>query len=278
MATNYKELFKQELLASQQQQDPTYKALEEQIMRPSNGASIAPTLGLVDHFTGSNFAAQAPKQESTKDKLMQLLQLKQGQQSSKLSGLGKLAQWQNADEEKNYDRAFKEKMFGLQSAAAKAKMAKALTPKLGSEDKQKLGFTTTLLKELPKLRALYEQDAGVIRPGMAQIFGQNELEQVANALAENYGRLQSGGAISKDEEGRFLSRLGSMMDSKEIRLAKLKQIEEEIMDKHGIYGGGSVASSARMPSGGRGAGKIDLRSLDLSNMTDEEIMALPEEF
>lgn len=237
---DYRAQFAQALQNQMANKDPAMAQLESELQKPVEQNSHRPIISLIDNLTGSKFAQQLPKQESAKDRLAQLLQLRQGQQSQYLGGLGKLAQMQGSAEDKAAQRAFQQKMYDLQLAKIGAK---ANAPeKLGADVKAKLGYTTTLLKELPKLRALYEQDSGTIRPGVAQLFGQNNAEQVANALAENYGRLQSGGAINKDEESRFLGRLGSMMDSKDIKLAKLKQIEEEIADKHNIYGGAPISS------------------------------------
>jgi hypothetical protein len=260
---DYKKQFQDALLAAQAQ-DPAQKELKAQIMRPSQGASIAPTLGLVDHLTGSNFASQAPKEESMKDKLGQLLQLRQGAQGQKLSGLGQLAKMQSESENMAADRAFKERMFGLQSLNAKAKLQKAMGPaKLGSEDKKALGYTQSLQRDLQAYREAVKN--GGIRPEMwSKAFGDTPTTALRKALVENYGRLQSGGAISGDEESRFGSLFGGMMDSPEIIEQKLARIENEINAKSALYGGTQQAT--RMPSN---------NSLtDYDSMSDEELMAL----
>lgn len=266
---NYKQMFADALMkqTQNQEQDPAYQQYKNEVMKPNSAASMAPTLGLIDHFAGTNLAAQAPKQESMKDKLAQMLALKQQQDQMKLSGLGKLAAIQGQSEDKASQRAFQQQMYDLQ--LAKAKMKAGAPPKLGAEDKQKLGYTTTLLKELPKLQAMYENGTATVRPGLVgTLMGQNDSEVLINALAENYGRLQSGGAISKDEEERFKSRLGGVMDSPEIRKAKLQQIMEEIQDKHNLYGGGGLgATNARMPSGGSSS----VRNFDPSTANEAEL-------
>jgi hypothetical protein len=264
---DYRKLFEQELMKNQNTE--LEKQLEEQIMRPGQGPSLAPTLGLVDHFTGSKFAAQAPEEADMKTKLSQLLQMRQGQQNQRLSGLGKLAQMQGDAESAAEQRAFQREMMNLKRADMLRKAGQG--PKLGAEDKQKLGYTTTLLKELPKLQALYKQGGGVARPGfVGSLIGQNDAEILINALAENYGRLQSGGAISKDEEDRFKLRLGTMMDSPEIRQSKLQQIMEEIQDKHNLYGGGSFAGASRSPTGGSSSMGGD----PYEDLSDDELSVL----
>jgi hypothetical protein len=257
---DYKKMFADALMGQQKQQDPAEAQYRAQLQAPME-RNIAPTTQLLDNWAGTNATATLPQVETTKQKLAQLLALDQEKRKEKLGGLGQLAKMQSDDQNNAYERQLKERMFGLKMAQARQKMAAG--PKLGSEDKKALGFTGTLLRELPKLKALYESDAGTIRPGIiGTLTGKNEIESVAEAIAENYGRLQSGGAISKDEESRFLSRLGTMMDSKEIRLQKLQQIMDEIQDKHNIYGGSAMAQ--RAPSAG---------GMDWDSMDDAELAA-----
>lgn len=274
---DYRKLFEQALLKNQEV-DPAQKQLEDQIMRPNDGASIAPTMGLVDHLTGSNFASMVPKQEGMKEKLGQLLQARQASKGQQLDGLGKLAQMQNAAEERAMERAFKEKMFGLQALQAKAKMAKGNTPKVGAEDKKALGFTQSLMSDLQKYKESLKGN-GITPTMWSKVAGDNPTMAIRNRLIENYGRLQSGGAISGDEEARFGASFGSFMDSPEVVQEKLKLIEEEIMRKNELYGGAGfvpTTGGSRMPSGGSASkgSAVDLTQLNLDEMSDEEIMAL----
>ncbi len=57
--------------------------------------------------------------------------------------------------------------------------------------------------------------------------GDNNYTRWARSAAEAFGRLQSGGAINKEEEKRFMAMLPGSMDSNEIQLAKLAQAEDE---------------------------------------------------
>lgn len=275
MATDYRKLFQEELNRVQKNQDPAVAELEQQIMNQQQGANITPTLGLVDHFTGSNFASMAPKQESKKEQLAQLLSLRGQQQKQRLDGLGKLAGMQDGAEQRAAERAFKEKMMGMQGALAKAKLAKSGAPKLGAEDKKALGYLQSLQRDLQSYREQVKD--GGIRPEMwTKTFGDTPTTALRKALVENYGRLQSGGAISGDEEARFGALFGSMMDSDDVLKKKLDRIEQEIAEKNALYGGGPYATPAsRVPSGGSASTKsIDLTQMNLDEMSDEEIMAL----
>lgn len=68
------------------------------------------------------------------------------------------------------------------------------------------------------------------RPDLvAGIFGDNEFSESATRFSEAIGRMQSGGAITKDEEGRFLRLIPKFNDSDEIRkqkIANMRQILE----------------------------------------------------
>ena len=273
MQKNYRQMFEQALMNSQQQQDPAYQQLESQIMKQSAGPNNTGTLGLVDHFTGTNLAQMAPKQESQKEKLSQLLQLRGQQQSQKLDGLGKLAQMQDASEARAQEMAFKKQMMAQQGVLARMKQQAKGQPKIGSEDKKALGYLQSLQRDLGAYKNSVKGGfAGGIRPEMwTSVAGDTPTTALRKALVENYGRLQSGGAISGDEEARFGSLFGTMTDSPEIVAQKLARIEQEINDKSNLYGGGSIPS-ARAPS--TGSFDMDLTGFDLDSMSDDELMEL----
>jgi hypothetical protein len=256
---NYRDQFAQELQRSSSAPDPIRQQLEAEINKPS-GQNIAPTLGLVDHLTGSNFAAQAPKVESTKDKLMQMLQLRQGDQSQKLGGLKALAGMQGAAEDKAMQREFQEKMYGLQLMKANQKANAA--PKLGSEDKAKLGYANEGILGIDQLRAKIKAGMGISPDFWANNVHDNEVNNIRRAIAENYGRMQSGGAISGDEESRFGHLIGNWNDNPELVLKKLDALQGELKRKASLYGGGGVMQASRMPSAA-GGGYHDMNDAEL---------------
>jgi hypothetical protein len=104
--------------------------------------------------------------------------------------------------------------------------------------------------------------------------GDTEATALRKMLVENYGRLQSGGAISGDEEKRFGSLFGGLMDSPDQIEKKLNEIEGEISRKQQLYGGAAYNPASRVPSQASNPGSMDLTNLDIDNMSDEEIMAL----
>jgi hypothetical protein len=232
---NYRDQFAQELQRSSSAPDPIRQQLEAEINKPS-GQNIAPTLGLVDHLTGSNFAAQAPKVESTKDKLMQMLQLRQGDQAQKLGGLKALASMQGAAEDKALQRQFQEKMYGLQLMKASAKANKDAGPrKLGAEDVKAVNSIDSILGHLPALQSALEQGHSLQYGITSSIMGDNPATAAHRQILEDLGRLQSGGAISGDEVGNFTKLISQVMDNKEIRSAKIKDMFETMKKKRSGY-------------------------------------------
>lgn len=270
MAKSYKEMFAEALMAQQNQQDPLQKQYEAEVMKKNEAANMAPTMGLIDHFTGSNLSASVPKNETTQDKLAKLLQLRQGAQGQRLKGLQALAGMEADDASKAQERAFKEKMFELQAMKARAGLNKGA--KLGAEDKKALGYTQSLQRDLQAYKEAVK--SGGLRPELwSKMAGDTPTMALRKALVENYGRLQSGGAISGDEEARFGALFGSMMDSPDVLEQKLKRIEEEIASKNALYGGGAYAPApGRAPSAApRASGNVS--ELDPDSMSEAELDA-----
>ncbi len=255
---NYREQFARAIQeqGSATANDPIYQQYEAELNKPQQ-RNLAPTMALIDSLTGSQLSQAVPKEESQKEKLGQLLQMRQAQQNQKLSGLGKLASMQSQSEDKNAQRAFQQQMYDLQ--LAKARMKSQAPAKMGSEDKKALGFTGSLLSDIPKYREALKN--GGLRPGIwASAAGNTPTMALRQQLIENYGRLQSGGAISGDEEKRFGSLFGDWQDDPKILEQKLNQMEEEIKRKHGLYGG--AAQTTRAPAA---------PSFDPMNATEAEL-------
>lgn len=63
------------------------------------------------------------------------------------------------------------------------------------------------------------------------LIGDNNYTEAQRKAAEAYGRMQSGGAINKDEEDRFLAMLPRSTDSKEMQRKKLVSQRDEMMSR-----------------------------------------------
>lgn len=63
------------------------------------------------------------------------------------------------------------------------------------------------------------------------MIGDNDYTEAERKAAEAYGRMQSGGAINKEEEARFLAMLPRAMDSKEMQRKKLISQRDEMMSR-----------------------------------------------
>jgi len=63
------------------------------------------------------------------------------------------------------------------------------------------------------------------------MIGDNNYTEAQRRAAEAYGRMQSGGAINKEEEARFLKMLPGITDSKEMQRQKLTGQRDEMMSR-----------------------------------------------
>ena len=63
------------------------------------------------------------------------------------------------------------------------------------------------------------------------LVGDNDYTEAERKAAEAYGRMQSGGAINKEEEKRFLAMLPRATDSKEMQRKKLLSQRDEMMSR-----------------------------------------------
>lgn len=261
MQKNYRQMFEQALMKSQSEQDPAYQQLESQIMKQSAGPRQTGTLGLIDNLTGSNFASLEPKQESQKEKLSQLLQMRGQQQQQKLAGLGKLAEMQGASEEKAAQRAFQQKMYDLQLAKAAAK--NNVAPKLGSEEKKSVSLVDIALDSIPKLKEAVKQ-GNSLRPEWTTsipFVGDNDATMYRRNILDAISKLRSGASLSGSEEKMYGNMIGTYADDPvqgekkldELFNLLLKNREAYITGPAMNYSSGTAMSSqpqsSRVPSG-----------------------------
>jgi hypothetical protein len=277
---DYRKQFADALQAQGAATDPIEKQLESQIMANAGAErNITPTVALLDKWAGTNVASTLPKQESKKDKLMQLLQLKQGAAQNKLQGLGQLAKLQNDAEERSYERAFKEKMYGLQELSARAKLAKnaASAPrKLGSEDVKAVSYMDSILNNLSKLKAGLQQGQPLKMDILGYpVFGDNDASAARRNAVEAFGRNNSGGAIGVDEGRNFGNIISSLTDDDDMRLKKIDNLYNEILQRRNNYikgpsvdyqGAGLPEATTRGPSAND--------SMDYDSMSPEALEAL----
>jgi hypothetical protein len=136
--------------------------------------------------------------------------------------------------ENEQNRNFKNEELGLKRQELAAKLAekngeKSLDKKLTSlnaTDKQRLDNATMVM------RSLKEMDAALA--GGSNTFsaiGDNPYTIASRNAAEGYGRMQSGGAINKDEEKRFIAASPRATDSKEVQALKLKTQQQEMIKR-----------------------------------------------
>jgi hypothetical protein len=148
------------------------------------------------------------------------------------------AQQRQAQENANRDFTLKEKEFALKKreAEAKAKEKVVATPeaklaKLNTSDKARYDNSKLGLEYVQKMdNALANGD------NTFSLVGDNDFTNAQAYAAEAFGRMQSGGAINKDEEARFLRMAPRPTDSLKIQRSKLANQQKLFADRLNTLG------------------------------------------
>jgi len=114
---------------------------------------------------------------------------------------------------------FKQQELDIQ----RQKAAADKKPKLSGDEQKVISYASAVNQGIKDMR-----DALTNGDNTFTLWGDNNFTEAARRAAENYGRLQSGGAINKDEEARFLKMLPSATDSREMQARKLQKMESEM--------------------------------------------------
>lgn len=119
---------------------------------------------------------------------------------------------------KQKQEAFDQK---IAQAKADAEAKNAATPKPLSGESAKVFETANGgVRNIDALKAKIEGGANLIAPSIFD----RDTNSIIDDLVDQIGRTRSGGAISKDEEGRFLGLVPSALDSQEVKMAKLARM------------------------------------------------------
>lgn len=97
---------------------------------------------------------------------------------------------------------------------------------LSGTDKARFDNALMVLKGIDEMGAAL--DAG---NNTFSMIGDNDYTAAERRSTEAYGRMQSGGAINKEEEGRFSKTLPGMSDAKEMQRKKLLTQREEMLSR-----------------------------------------------
>jgi hypothetical protein len=165
-------------------------------------------------------------------------------------------------------------------------VAKAKDKPLAFEDKVKgLNASDRARFDNIKMASKAVQDMGeALGAGQStySLIGDNDFTIAQREFAEALGRMQSGGAISKDEESRFASMAPKFTDSAEVKQSKLLRLQDEMKSRLGTLGFqyDEVSELAQRQSPVRQKGKSGTAiaapvapSKPLEKMTDAELDA-----
>lgn len=103
--------------------------------------------------------------------------------------------------------------------------------KLNSSEEQRLDYLKMGTRAMNDLKTAWKNGDNTL-----SLVGDNNFTLAANQAAEAFGRMQSGGAINKDEEKRFLAMLPRMTDSKEIQERKIEKMNDIFNERYQTLG------------------------------------------
>lgn len=111
-----------------------------------------------------------------------------------------------------------------------------------------------------------------------KMIGDNKYTEAERKAAEAYGRMQSGGAINKEEEERFLAMLPRATDKKEMQRHKLISQRDEMISRLRTLGftpeqAGYVPTEFQYGMSPEQIQEIETKTASKPNMSDEQIKA-----
>lgn len=123
-----------------------------------------------------------------------------------------------------YDKNLK--LEEKQRKEAEAKLPENRVKKLNGSDKARFDNALMVLKGIDEMGKALDADENTF-----SIIGDNNYTSAERRATEAYGRMQSGGAINKDEEERFRKTLPQYTDNKELQRKKLIDQRNEMISR-----------------------------------------------
>ena len=291
MATNYREMLANELMNRQNNPDPVQQQYENELMR-DQGRDISATVGLIDSLSGGNARSSLPKQESMKDRLGQLLQLRNGQQDQKIKGLTSLAQMQYQDDDRDWDRKYKMAMLNLRQKK-NGPGGKALS----ATDIAKHNEGNQIPAMLNDVSTVIQSNKDMFGPMSGRLAGMNPYNEKAQTMdsqirasSQAFGRYMEGGVLRKEDEEKYRKMFPNLSDTPEVAANKLAVVNRLLSQKQQStvdalrMGGYDVSAIDRnlavpeLPSvingGSRAPGNQGLKGANIDDLSDEEVMAM----
>lgn len=210
---------------------------------PSNRINLQPTMNFYDQMNpGSNISRGYEPQESSLQALRKALNYRQQlPKDDPIQALKALTSLEMADNKAN------------------------APSKMSGETMKRLGSARVAAQALKDVEDALGEGSSILPEFMTGATGDTKFTEASRRFAEGFGRMQSGAAITSDEEVRFKRLLPRFQDSPEIRQMKLQRLKEEIGARMSEMGGSNVMNqinSQQAPSDG---------SVDFSTMSDEQL-------
>ena len=259
---DYKEILKQEFLkrqASRAGQDSKMENLLQKNERLVNlpvedRQDIRPITSFIDNEFCGNTTSTVRAPETTEEALRKALHARL--QAPKQDALGPLKLMMDAD--------MKERALAAKAAGG--------TKDMSMEKLKRLGSARMAYNALNDVEQALSKGSSVLPEFLTGPTGDNEFSEAARNFVEGFGRMQSGGAITADEDKRFARLLPRFQDDPEMRAKKLSRLKEEVRLRIQELGGDLPQGDYSQSSGDSLGGDPD--SIDMSQLSDEQLAKL----
>lgn len=261
-----KEILQQEVLRRQKSRGNQMRTMEgllkdnESLVNidPELRSDITPLVQFVDDQTGSRLARTVQRPENVREALRKAMNARiQAPKEDPLQPLAQLANMQAREDANDI-------------ALLKASSAQG---KLSGEQLKRLDNVRMAAGALGDLEGALNKGVSARPDMLAGVIGDNEFSEAATRFAEAIGRMQSGGAITKDEESRFLRLIPKYNDSDEIRKQKIQSMKEILQGRYRNLSQGPDLSTPLFGQGQAQAQPND-GSVDFSKLTTEQLKAI----
>lgn len=190
------------------------------ILRQSQGfegLDLSPLAALVDSETGSNLQRgyNAPMSQAERNMLADRLQQQAGVGYGALANNEvQMAQLASSEERARQNAELRQKLLNQKQSTANQKP-------LSGELLKRLEHTTLAKNKAQQLLSVVDRGDTLRRD--LPLVGDSDFTRLIRDAAEQFGRMQSGGAINKQEEGRFLDSIFKYGDDREMVKTKIQE-------------------------------------------------------
>ncbi len=244
--------------------------------------NIRPLLQLTDSWTGSRLASNYQDPETAaqlRERLGNAEDKIQRRREAITDDQMNLIKARLMSEQQKSNNALRERLLGARLQASKEKQN---NPHLTGEARGKVGAIMSALESVKSLessmaKGLKPQYVDATTPYVVMFSSDNEYTIAARKLSDDIGRLRSGGAITQDEEARFMGMLPRPADKPDIAAKKISELRKEFSTRLQGFGlnNQNIAKVGFDPAQyGLGMQESQAQGRTYEEMSDAELEAL----